>query len=101
MSVVNGVVSVGTTATKICTMGPTGALVMNTGSVVVYLGGPGVTASASAATGGVSLPATMTSPVAVPGGPAAFPGAEGTPETDDLYGITASSSANVGFLTNA
>ena len=63
----NGVVSVGTTATKICTPGPTGVMIQNLGASALYLGGPTVTAN-TAATGGVTLPAAMAAPVRVPTG---------------------------------
>ena len=49
MAYSNGVVSVGTAATLICTPGRDGAMVQNLGAAVVYLGGPGVTAMLSIA----------------------------------------------------
>jgi hypothetical protein len=88
----NGVVSVGTTATLIATPSSApdvdGILVQNLGSVAVYLGGSGVTAN-TASTGGLQLPASSTTPVLVPTTGASSEG---------LWGITASSTANVSFL---
>jgi hypothetical protein len=94
MAYAQGVVSVGTSPTKICTPDQEGALVQNLGTSVVYLGGPTVTADASA-TGGVTLPANMTSPV-----PIAVGLRPGTLDADDgLYGCVAAGSVNVAFLT--
>jgi len=93
MAYSNGVVSVGTATTLICTPGATGAWVQNLGGTAVYLGGPGVTAG-TAATGGVTLPPTMTSPVLIPSGVQA-----GTIGADlGLYGRMASGTSNVAFL---
>lgn len=94
MAYAQGVVSVGTSPTKICTPDPTGVLVQNLGAAVVYLGGITVTADASA-TGGVTLPATMTTPMEV-----GFGLRPGTVDPDDgLYGVVATGTANVAFLT--
>ncbi len=94
MAYAQGVVSVGTTATKICTPGPAGAHVQNLGASVVFLGSANVTAD-TAATGGVQLPATMTSPVLI--GTGLRPG---TSDADDgLYGRVASGTVNVAFLS--
>jgi hypothetical protein len=93
MAYSNGVVSVGTAATLICTPGRDGALIQNLGATVVYLGGPGVTADASA-TGGVTLAATQTAPTMVRSGMVA--GTFGA--NDGLYGRVASGTSNVAFL---
>lgn len=88
MAIGNGLVSVGTSATLICASnGP--LLLQNLGAVAVTLGGPGVTTGH-----GVTLPATMTSPLQIPD-----MGGSATPNGDPIYGVTASSSANVVFLT--
>jgi len=95
MAYSNGVVSVGTAATLICTPGRDGALVQNLGTAVVYLGGPGVTADATA-TGGIAIgtaaqpgPVTMVRSGAVAG---TVGGNEG------LYGRVASGTTTVAFL---
>jgi hypothetical protein len=84
-----GVVSVGTTATLICTVGTTpetgGIVVQNNGAVAVFVGGPTVTATGAtagpqiAANGTLTVPTTGAEPLA-------------------LYGVVASSTANVSFL---
>lgn len=82
----SGVVSVGTTATLICTVGSApendGVLINNGGSVTVYLGGSGVTAS-------TGFPVAENTTVTVP-----TTGAEGLA----LYGITSSSTSNVAYI---
>jgi len=93
MAYSNGVVSVGTAATLICTPGRDGALVQNLGTAVVYLGGPGVTAG-TAATGGVTLGTAQASPTMVRSGQSA-----GTIGADDgLYGRVAGGTSLVAFL---
>jgi hypothetical protein len=93
MSYSNGVVSVGTAVTLICTPGRDGALVQNLGTAVVYLGGPNVTAG-TAATGGVTLGTAQTAPQMVRSGASA-----GTIGGDDgLYGRVAGGSSLVAFL---
>lgn len=84
----NGAASVGTTATLLLTVNTEndGVLVQNTGSVVVYFGGPGVTAN-TAATGGVSLAANGTMTIPSVGGYA-----------HDLYAVVASGTATVSWL---
>jgi hypothetical protein len=90
MAYVNGVVSVGTTATLIASPSATaendGILVQNLGAGVLYLGGPNVTAGTTS-TGGLQVAANAT--VSVPTTGAA---------SEALYGIVASSTANVAFL---
>lgn len=83
----NNSVSVPGTAVKICSVGPAGALVQNLGSVVVTLGGAGVTVGK-----GPTLPINMTSPIFVPGTGNEAVGIVGSPDVDtcDLYGIGAS-----------
>jgi hypothetical protein len=89
MSYAQGVVTVGTAATLICTPGLQGALVQNLGGTAVFLGGPSVTAGTA-----VSLPASMTSPVLVPSGSAA-----GTVGGDSgLYGRMTTGTTTVAFL---
>lgn len=94
MAYAQGVVSVTTTATKICTPGVGGVHVQNLSANAVFLGGPNVTADASA-TGGITLPASMATPVLI------VTGLEpGTLDSDDaLYGRVAAGSNNVAFLT--
>jgi hypothetical protein len=86
----NGVVSVGTTATLIATPSSVpenaGILVQNLGSVTLYLGGSTVTAGTTA-TGGLQVAANAS--VNVPTTGAA---------SEALYGIVASSTANVAYL---
>jgi hypothetical protein len=90
MTYKNGVTSVGTTATLICTVGSApesdGVLINNAGAANLYLGGSTVTAN-TASTGGfpVAAGATVTIPTT---------GAEHLP----LHGIVASGTANVGYL---
>ena len=96
MAYANGVVSVGTSATLICLPGPEGVLVQNLGATVVFLGGAGVTAD-TAATGGIQLPATMTTPTLIRTG--TEPGTVG--DNNALYGRVASGSVNIAFLTVA
>ena len=91
MPYVNGVVSVGTTTpTLIATPSSVpengGLLIQSLGSVTLYLGGSTVTAN-TASTGGYQVAASAA--VNVPCTGAASEG---------LYGITASSTANVAFL---
>ena len=85
-----GVVSVGTSPTRICSPGPGGAHLQNLGAAVVYVGSSTVTANA-AATGGVQLPAAMTAPVLIPVGlrPGTY---ESDPTADDIYGRVAAGS---------
>lgn len=87
MSITSGVVSVGTSPTAICTA-PGSVLLQNLGSAAVTLGGPSVTT-----TTGVTLPATMTSPVLVPMLGGSNPAAGGT-----VYGVVATGTASVAFL---
>jgi hypothetical protein len=86
----NGVVSVGTTATLIAAQGSTpensGVLIQNLGAVTLYLGGSTVTAGTTS-TGGLQVAANAT--VNVPTTGAA---------SEALYGIVASSTANVAYL---
>jgi hypothetical protein len=86
----NGVVSVGTTATLIATPSSApetgGILIQNLGSVTVYLGGSTVTAGTTS-TGGLQLAANGVITVPTTGA-----------NNEPLYGITASSSANVSWL---
>jgi hypothetical protein len=90
MPYTNGVVSVGTTATLIATLGAApqndGVLIQNLGATAVYLGGSTVTAGATA-TGGLQVPANATVTVPTTGA-----------EPLALYGIVASGTANVAFL---
>jgi hypothetical protein len=91
MSYKNGAVSVGTTAVAIATPSAPdvdGILIQNLGSVTLYLGGSTVTAN-TASTGGYPVAASASVLVPTTGG-----GEAG----DTLYGITASSTANVSFL---
>ena len=83
-----GTVSVTTTATKVATVEATndGILVKNQGTVVVYFGGPTVTADETA-TGGFPLAA---------GESVSIPTVGNT--TRDLYAIVASGTASVSFL---
>jgi hypothetical protein len=86
----NGVVSVGTTATLIATPSSApenaGVLIQNLGSVTLYLGGSTVTAN-TASTGGLQLAAGASTNVPCTGA-----------ASEALYGIVASSTANVAFL---
>lgn len=93
MAFQSGVVSVGTSATLICSPGTRGVMLQNLGAATLYVGGPGVTADTTA-TGGVTLPATMTSPVKIadPRPLSAF-----GPD-DGLYGRVATGTVNVAFL---
>jgi len=84
----SGTTSVADTATLICTLSAAttdGALITNTGSVTVYLGGPSVTSSG--ATAGYPLAENATLTLGSTGG-----------NPHDLYGITASSTAGVAFI---
>lgn len=89
MAFQQGTVSVGTTATVICTVGSTpendGVLVQNNGSAAVFLGGPSVTATG--ATAGLQVAAGDTVRVPTTGA-----------DTLVLYGIVASSTAPVSYL---
>jgi len=89
MAYTQGVVSVGTAATLICTPGPAGAMVQNLGAGTPTLGGPAVAVGT-----GVTLAPTMAAPVAV------LTGRTGGTVGDDsaLYGRVASGTTNVAFL---
>jgi hypothetical protein len=84
-----GIVSVGTTATLICTVGAApendGVMVQNNGSTPVLLGGSTVTTTGATAGIQIAASATMTIPTT---------GAEPLA----LYGIVASGTANVSYL---
>jgi hypothetical protein len=86
----NGVVSVGTTATLICTPGSVpdneAVLIQNLGTTTLYIGGSTVTAGTTS-TGGLQLAANGVITVPTTGA-----------NNEPLYGITASSSANVSWL---
>lgn len=90
MAYKNSVVSVGTTATLIATPSSApdvdGILIQNLGAVTVYLGTSTVTAGTTS-TGGYQLAASASVLVPTTGASA-----------EALYGITASSTANVAFL---
>lgn len=90
MGYVNGVFSVGTTATLIATPSSTpendGVLIQNLGSGVLYIGGPNVTAGTTA-TGGLQVAANTIVNVPTTGAAA-----------EAIYGIVASSTNNVAFL---
>lgn len=90
MAYKNGVVSVGTTATLIATPSSApendGILIQNLGSVTLYLGGSTVTAGTTS-TGGLQVAANAMVTVPTSGA-----------TTEALYGIVASSTANVAFL---
>jgi hypothetical protein len=86
----NGVVSVTSTATPICTPTTLGVLAQNLGTATVTLGGPAVTAG-----GGVAL-LSGGAPVLVPSG---MPPGVVENAASQLYGIVASGSANVGWLS--
>lgn len=90
MAYTNGVVSVGTSPTLICTPGLSGVTVQNLSATAVTLGGPSVATGA-----GITLAANMTAPLAIPTG--ATRGTVGANE--GLYGRVASSTANVAFAT--
>lgn len=90
MSYAQAVVTVGTSATKLITQGASGGiLVQNLGATIVYLGNSTVTAGTTA-TGGVQLPANMTSPILIP--------STGGYPAGDLYGIVSTGSALVAVL---
>lgn len=96
MAYTQGVVSVGTAATLICTPGEEGVMVQNTGTAAVTLGGATVTAGTAAATGGITL-----GTAAAPGTIVFIPtGRTGGTVGDDtaLYGRVASGTSNVAFL---
>jgi hypothetical protein len=83
----SGQVSVGTTATAIFTSGPApsndGVLIQNGGSGSVYIGGSGVTTTTGlpvAAGATVTVPTTGAQPL-------------------ELFGVVASSTATVSYLT--
>ena len=82
-----GTVTVGTSATLICSpaTGAHGVLIQNNGSVAVFIGGSTVTASG--ATAGISVAANATVTVPTVGD-----------SPHDLYGIVASTTANVAYL---
>ena len=90
MAYQNGVISVGTTATLIATPSSApdidGILIQNLGSVTLYLGGSTVTAN-TASTGGYQVAASASVLVPTTGA-----------RSEALYGITASSTANVAYL---
>jgi len=94
MAYQSGLVSVGTSATAICTVGEDGGLLQNLGSVAVTLGGPGVTTG-----NGPTLPASQTSPTFVPGARSGASGLvpAGPDATTVIYGVVASTTANVAF----
>lgn len=84
MAYSSGQVSVGTSATAIVTTGPAPAFdVVIYSSATVYIGGAGVTTST-----GLEIPAST--PTRIPSTGA---------EDDTLYGVVASSTATVGYLT--
>lgn len=94
MAFTSGVASVTASAVAICACGPQGVLVQNLGSVVVTLGGAGVVSGQ-----GVTLPASMTSPILVPGRGPEENLAEGAADQQILYGIGASAGpSSVAFL---
>ena len=80
-----GIVSVGTTATKILTVPAENDGVLINASAAVVIGGSNVTATG--ATAGIPMTAGQTLTIPSVGG-----------VTHDLYGITASSTSNVAFL---
>lgn len=90
MSYKNGVVSVTTSPTLIATPSSVpennGVLVQNLGSVTLYLGGSTVTAN-TASTGGYPVAANASVTVPTTGS-----------TSEALYGIVASSTANVAYL---
>jgi hypothetical protein len=92
MAYQQGVVSVGTTATLIATPSSApdvdGILIQNLSAAIVYIGGPTVTAGTTS-TGGLQLAASSTTPVLFPTTGASSEG---------LYGIVASSTANVAYV---
>jgi hypothetical protein len=85
----NGVVSVGTTATLIASIGSApengGVVVQNNGSVAVFVGGPTVTATGATAGPQIAANGTLTIPTT---------GAEPL----SLYGVVASATANVSYI---
>lgn len=85
-SYVSGSVSVGTTATKVCTVPADNDGVLVSCSAATVFGGPGVTA-----TTGLSMPAASTS---VP--PQWIPSVGGA--VHDLYAVVASGSSTVTYL---
>jgi len=88
MAIGHGVVSVGTSATLICTSnGP--VLLQNLGTTAVTVGGPGVSVGH-----GVTLPASMTSPIQIPD-----LGGTSTPLGDPIYGVSTVANQSVTFLT--
>lgn len=82
-----GAVSVTSTATLVCQVGPEndGVLIYNSGSAAVFLGGRSVTASG--ATQGISLAPSAMITVPSLGG-----------VTHSLYAVTASGTSTVNFL---
>jgi hypothetical protein len=90
MAYKNGVVSVTTSPTLIATPSSVpendGILIQNLGAVTLYLGGSTVTAGTTA-TGGYQVAASASVLVPTTGA-----------STEALYGIVASSTANVAFL---
>ena len=93
MSYGSKVVSVTTAATPLAP-GVYPVTVQNLSAVIVYLGGPAVTADTTA-TGGLQLPASVLTPVVVPR--SASYGGGGSDE--QLYARVASGTANVAVLT--
>lgn len=84
-SYANGSVSVGTTATKVCTVPAENDDVLVYCSAATVFGGPSVTASG--ATAGVTVPATTLTQIPSVGG-----------TVHDLYAIVASGTSTVAFL---
>jgi hypothetical protein len=97
VSVFSGTTTVGPSPTPICTIGQDGALVF-TSSSGVFIGGPNVAVSGPNA--GIPLPSSQY--VTVPGAAArALPLIGAGMDTAILYGIVASSTAPVSWLTAA
>lgn len=84
-SYANGSVSVGTTATKVCTVPAENDDVLVYCSAATAFGGPSVTASG--ATAGVTVPATTLTRIPSVGG-----------TVHDLYAIVSSGTSTVSFL---
>jgi hypothetical protein len=93
MSYRQAVISVGTTPTLLGTPGPAGMLVQNLSAVVVFLGGPAVTADATA-TGGLTMPASVATPLLVPSGTRP----DRADADDGLYARVVTGTANVAVL---
>lgn len=96
MAYVNGVITVGTSKVQVAVIGLHGAVLQNVGATTIYIGGPGVTADATA-TGGVNF-TSAAAPLVIPGGAVELDIGGATSDSAILYAISSGAGGKLAYF---